>query len=630
MREKSDGNFEKIMDDNGIIWEDMDTLPDVSDSELDQLADRLSPSGSEAIPINNQINAPVRNIKTSDESLIQHSIDADNTNNMKCYHSKAQHGDINTHLGEKTLDDIEKTVHDIDQITVHTDGSERLNLQGRNKDNKVNTKENSNNKEVPVNIKAIEEGFMRKQSIEGKDSSSKRFKPIDITSSGKSSSSEKDLTSGGKEIHDFMIRSHRIIGHGSPNCGLDISETEPKKQKHDDVKNDSNFSDVQNKVSAIFEEKLKIISKKYNVKRHNLEQSGEKDQMQSISDKYRQRRKDIVDSLMSKCTHSNVSSFKSTDFNRSLSLPEHGKTNEHSEMHSLQENIPSLRRSIVLDGKSSGISIGKDGPQNHELSTVTIDSDNHAPEIKVANERCNKQEESGIKDEMQMNIVPSDKVVAPFQIGNFKEIIQARTSDSSVLHSADLEGTNEDKNVPSINRKSPNDPSIEMNEVETNHRAEETIDSVSENIIDNSTLESARSEPMNNSTRKMYRQNCEMDDEISEQLLNVDTSNDVNNLQNNKVENEHSSAGFSIFAEPIDDSCSIGEDSNTQSMIDRSHYLDADIDVDTDTESHYKGIATGQGDETDSISRGMSLEYAPDGQRFKSSRNTMSSASSQG
>ena len=648
MKERSTGNFERIMDDNGIIWEDMDTLPDVSDSELDQLADRLSPSGSEAIPINKQINVSVGNIGRIDESVNQHSNDSAVTNHTEDGLTSTRRSDANAQSGEKTDADIEKAVSNSDHIVDHIDGTVRLYQQGNNKDNTVNKEENSGEEQSMI-IQVNKERSIGHTSLMRQESSSKQFKPIDKTNSGKSSSSEKDLTSGGKEIHEFMSKSPGIIGNESQNCRLDISETGVKRNHN--MKNDNQISDDHNKVSTILEEKLKLISEKYNLKRHNLDHSDEKNQMQSISDKYRQRRKDIVDNLMSRCSHNNVSSFKSSNFNRSLSLPEHSKEIEDRETHSLPENHSHMRPSIVTNDATNETNMKFDGPQDLNICTVSNDSSYHESDVKEINESnkklehgaklkveninemSKKLEETGTRNEVQMAIVPPDNGVSTFQIGNFKEIIRAKTPETKINQSIEKENTNEDRNVSTVNKTLPNDHISEVNELEVNRSSpihtSETLnenetnnetDSVSEAEVDNLDMDADSRDPMKSMSRRIYRQNCEMDDEVPEHLQNV---------HQNKV-HEDSSAGFSIFAEPIDDTCSVGEDSNTQSMIDRSHYIDTDIDLDTDTESHYKGIAPGRGDGRDSISRSMSAEYGHNGQRLKSSRNTMSSASSQG
>ena len=660
MRERSTGNFERIMDDNGIIWEDMDTLPDVSDSELDQLADRLSPSGSEAIPVNKQINVPVGNIGRIDESVNQHSNDFPNTNHIEDGLTSTHRSDAKAQLGEKTDADIEKAVSNYDHRVDHIDGTVGLYPHGNNKDNTVNKEENSC-EEKSISIQVNKERSVGHKSLMRRGSSSKQFKPIDKTSSGKSSSSEKDLTSGGKEIHEFMSKSPGITGHESQNCGLDISETGVKNKHNHDMKNDNQISDDHNKVSAILEEKLKLISEKYNLKRHNLDHSDERDQMQSISDKYRQRRKNIVDNLMSRCSHNNVSSFKSSNFNRSLSLPEHNKETEDREMHSTSETHSHGRPSIVNNDAHNETNVKFNGPQYLDVSTVAKDSSYHESDVKEVNEgnkkleheakltvknlneMSNKLEETRTQNEVQLAIVPRDKGVSTFQIGNFNEIIQAKTPETKINQSIENENTNEYRNISAVNRTFPNDQVGEVNEVEVNrsspiHTSEKLnenetnneTDSVSEADVDNLDINADSSDPMKSMSRRIYRQNCEMDDEVPEHLQNVESFNDENDIHQNKVDHEDSSAGFSIFAEPIDDTCSVGEDSNTQSMIDRSHYIDTDIDLDTDTESHYKGIAPGRGDGSDSISRSMSAEYGHNGQRLKSSRNTMSSASSQG
>ena len=641
--ERSDESFDKIVDDHGIIWDEMDTLPDVSDSELDQLPDRLSPSGSEALRTNNQTNVPVGNMKSSDEKddagLMQQSIKKvdyfENPNNTNAYRKTGLFDDINVQLRENMPVSIEQTINDTNSLP------ERFKSQSLKHDTKImNEVDNLNTKGTPANGHAITESSVGRQSIMRNDSRSKRFKPIHTTSSGKSSSSEKDMTSGGKEVHDLMSRSPRVSIHGSPDCGSDISDNAIAKQYNGDVRNVTHVSNVQTKVSAIFEEKLKLISEKYNLKRHNDEQNGQKDQLQSISDKYRQRRKDIVDGLMSRCIHSDVSSFKSTDFNRSISLPEdnkkHGDSYPLHETSSLLHETSSLGRpASVTTYKSNEVSVQKDELPKHELHTASVDFNIQVPDIynlnNVANAQCNQNEEAGMDNEIQItdhkDLVSNNKLVASFQIDNFKEIIQAQNTDSVVNQSLDLERVSKDEPLPTIEIKSSDDHSVQVNQNETPHGAEKTLDSVTENRMDNMSMDNASSEPMNYA---MHQQKCETGDEISEQLKKADMSKGGNDSRNDNVENENSSGGFSIFAEPIDDSCSIGEDSNTQSMIDRSHFIDTDVDLDTDTESHYKGITTGRGDDTDSITRASSLEYAADCHRLKSSRNTMSSASSQG
>lgn len=649
--DRTDGNFDEIMDDNGILWDDMDTLPDVSDSELDHLEERLSPSGSEAIATKNQVTVPHRNLnisvlkdrknsKTLKEISLKKSSNSEKDNSADLYHTTNYNGamfekqrESSSVIHEKKSDDL-LFDHNTDH---HTESVQR--------DFSLSTEVNQNESGIKgdgrtiLNSIVLNDVSITRRSLTRDNSGSKRFRPIKATNSGKSSSSEKDITSGGKEVKHIMSKSPRISVHGVSDFRSDVSDKTDLKGDRHDLRNGQSVLDTQNKVSSTFEEKLLEISEKYKLKRYHDETNEEKDRIKAITDKYRQRRKDILENLlMAGSSHSESHAYSTPSgclrigSDRPVSLPERKEVKSilcvPKETFSCLGTYTETVQNFEGNSQSKSIQSYNDLHGIHSISNHQGHDNNEIIDDLL---NTNQFSVTNIEDKSKTND-DKEKTTALFQINNFKEILQSKAADLAVNPNSTPEPVIMDKKSLAGEKEVSECQIPDLVQNKVKQGTEETIDSTPEGRARGADMNVACIKPEKNIIHKMHQQTRETDDVMYDYVNPDDTSIGMSGdseLQNVMVESESSSGGFSIFAEPIDDSRSIDGDSNTQSVMDRSHFLDTDADVDTDTESHCRGSVAGQGDDTDSVQKGSSLDYS-DVQRLRSSRNTMSSASSQG
>ena len=648
MEEKSHGNFDKIMDDNGILWDDMDTLPEVSDSELDELEDRISPSGSEAISTKKQTNAPATT-KPNDNVILERSLVLKQRSEKQKYvikdekidtfYDKREEADAAIGLPMNLNDRKEDPIKLSKEQTTESKQSHENGFRSGIGD------EDICQKEAHVGEPAVQVHYVNDtRSMAGIISSSRLFKPISVANSGKSSPSERDLTSGGKEIHDFMTKSAIVNISRSPHL------TSYESHKVESKPNNTKFrscvdSESKDRKSFLFEEKLREISEKYRLKRFNSERMEDKDRLRSISDKYRERRKAILENIET-CCYQNRTQIKTSEYVkhtdiRPMSLPK--ELRKESKPHLLEKGVLShdlnpicqnQTRNGTSDIKSNGL---QNKQPNFELDSASLHSKNNSESDISSKPRTFRHEENsplvmqGNHNRNDTDTVLAEKEVSSFRIDNFKDLINTTKTEPLTFAPNQSETINREERTLTSEKQTP------VQQSETTDPQQQTLaDKTSEN---KATDECTNSKSNNSNTSviqkdnamlKMHQQYLEAVDTLSRKVVSEEADiADRFELQNEKSISDSSSGGFSIFAEPIDDTSSVGGDSNTQSMIDRSQFIDTDLDADTDTESQGKDYATGCGGNADPLTKEMPLDYA-DVYRLKSSRNTISSASSQG
>ena len=306
------------MDTNGILWDNMDTLPDVSDSELDELEYRVSPSGSEATTSKKKLNPVPTNVVNNDSKITQPRSSKNRTPKPKHDSAKSQKLDISDENeenivakefkrqgSEAKLSRAEKSISTHSYIKRNSVSSSDLIKSETELFKRSNIHENKNAdlKKTDTDILDITqtESTENKGRIELSRSSidsNKQFKPIPRISSGRSSPSEKDMTSGGKEIHKYMSNDVQCLPE-SVNDNIDGNTSVAFVTKYNSTSNDLTLTDAKSKISSLFEDKMHGISDKYNWKRTHSERKQESDKsLKEISEKYRQRRKALLDGII--------------------------------------------------------------------------------------------------------------------------------------------------------------------------------------------------------------------------------------------------------------------------------------------------------------------------------------------
>ncbi|WAR20896.1 FBX41-like protein, partial [Mya arenaria] len=191
-----DSGLRGLMDENGILWDDMDTLPDVSDSELG----RMSPSGSEAIATK----------ATHVPSQV--------TKRMVSSHTAI-------HVPQARCTDIQSEMVKRNTRRLYNDNSNKLSS-----------------------------GSVKKS----KSYSNFKFRPIKQASLEQKSLSDKDISSGGREVYKYITKppeeenydTHCISGY-SPT--LSRSDMSLSVRSNDDGKSYRNVESLQDKIQRISE-----------------------------------------------------------------------------------------------------------------------------------------------------------------------------------------------------------------------------------------------------------------------------------------------------------------------------------------------------------------------------------------
>ena len=724
--ERSGGDFDKIMDTDGILWDDMDTLPDVSDSELDELEYRVSPSGSEAIATKKPTNAVFTNVKKNNTKVTKRNSSRNSTTNNK----------QETIKGKKSISSSDEDDVTFKDTAARESRSSKLPQDRTSKSlrNSLLLSHSSDSDVVPVKEHKGEFGTKRavgknvaspnpncnklnhtvtkprvgrSRSSTGSGTNSKRFKPICVTNSGRSSPSEKDLTSGGKEIHRYMSRSpvKSIVLHGSANSPTDVLDggtatlvTEYKRSSDDRL-----LADVKSKVSSLFEEKLKEISEKYSYKRTYNKKPEENDhKLKEISEKYRQKRKDILDGAGVRydggSPRTKFADYVESTKDKTLSLPKRTSSHSHSgseydlqptlsdnvernnkldyntsdskydnfDSHLNGHDLGTRKSNEMVSGQDSGsepISIqpqkkvqdyenNKFSPplNRHDLETVSQIDPSHTVhdagrrESPVDMRQLIKNTEMNVGDrikkyESEISLSGKNDVsgrsVAKLSVDNTNVTDKAGslTSPAKKLQLSEPAATEAIATIiehtPFISYLQNKDESEDdsdiniLNEnttpIDSKPPVEIQVDTINEPVANEIITESQESKDVDHLTSSEH---------LEKEELKID-STDSNEHLNTLGGTDTSTEGFSIFAEPIDDTSSVDGDSNTQSFIDRNQDNDTDIDLDTDTESQSRGFTRRRSEDTSANTKGMHADYS-DVYRLKSSRNTMSSASSQG
>ncbi|KAK3597772.1 hypothetical protein CHS0354_006130 [Potamilus streckersoni] len=236
----NNGNFEQIIDENGIMWEDnQDTLPDISDSELD----RISPSGTEAVS-GNMANSPISPKYREDESVSSRqslqsrqnqtafskkgnipnsgAMERSNHSNRQVSNVRTDvHSDVNMSREtsenppekNKHISSANEKIPNSDFVQSNCDNGRRMSgkyttgsslsasdLHSRERYSSKSSSSNSNSF-----LKSQSPLDSRSKYLSGEEESkrSKLFQPIKspIAKSG----SDQDLTSGGREVHATLI-----------------------------------------------------------------------------------------------------------------------------------------------------------------------------------------------------------------------------------------------------------------------------------------------------------------------------------------------------------------------------------------------------------------------------------------
>ncbi|KAL4231532.1 hypothetical protein ACF0H5_009113 [Mactra antiquata] len=288
-RDQTDGIFNNIMDENGILWDDDNaTLPDVSDSELD----RVSPSGSEAISSHRK---STPNVTTAIESK------TNTRNNSTVIRSNNYRPEKRNEL--HVSPSTSSVVGLLNSSTLKDFGSDNITTKTFQKRSDAVRRQKHTKRE-----KGIPHRKERKEAM-----SKALFKPISSSPDNKSSISDKDMTSGGREINSYMrntpkieqeylthtfspTKSHSNAG-ASESMSVEFSQCISRDDLNDNTNHD--YRTVQLKTETT-EETINRISRKYSPKRtkHTVESepsSTINDKISSISEKYKIRRQNILE-----------------------------------------------------------------------------------------------------------------------------------------------------------------------------------------------------------------------------------------------------------------------------------------------------------------------------------------------
>lgn len=579
------------------------------------------------------------------------------------------------------------------------------------------------------------------------------FRPIRQPSDIRSSLSEKDITSGGKEVQKYMSVSPDIDVYGSDATYMDHSNS---SKSNSFVYSDSFLSNSKHTVEVKEEtlhEKIQRISDKYSTKRAKNNTMSDPEtsisaKVDSINEKYKVRRKKITEGHGVLPINANLrrakmesrtplkTSYLSTRTNKISSalptgnsgcidrlhltnysggllspgtltavsvlnsnateskLPQDYSVLSNSQFHLPSDNVhynPGDRRrgqylvSTDLNqeyGHSAGHTINPESQNMDEPVTyqTTRDSQNtiqeitasfSKPEDETKSDEQNKYiwpgakestfktdlatdtwtanfdsvEEPTIRAQEAVSIIKETKTAENAQI---KTDMVAAKSQTNIFNDA-VKSYTEKKRSPA-NDTIRNDAKITTDEYQYLVEEESDLDETSEETYQNSfekelgerldlTLRAAESAAPNKSEVKATLHEQKSEDSTRKQVASSDTirANDVHSSNLNLFEDvDHSEKSYtlskpitSMFAAEIDD-MSMGYDTNTQSYIDLPGCYGNHTDLDTDTEELKREFSENIGKNKDVIENGEGAKEFQERQTFKQSRNTTSSASSQG
>ncbi|KAH3855810.1 uncharacterized protein LOC127871097 [Dreissena polymorpha] len=304
-----------IMDENGIMWDDGDdTLPDVSDSELD----RESPSGTEAIATKNTVprvqSKPAISIST-DLPYMQrhgpwHTVD-DKRNKPDTQHSKPRKAISRSRSSScPRKDEISER-----SVKVHDPVSDSI---------KSYISSGTKYDELPT-VSRIKGGKMLETEMKHRNNSVQKlkrnnsfFRPIRRPSV--ENISDKEVSSGAKEVFMYTRKSPAV----KPNYPFDSS-----------LPSDMNSAISKTITEDSVSETIRRISKKYGNKRAKdnkyIRPRSVDDKIKDLNEKYKQKRKDIIDgkgvSPIHQSTSKSLPHFRTSDFESKMTVTSsHGRT----------------------------------------------------------------------------------------------------------------------------------------------------------------------------------------------------------------------------------------------------------------------------------------------------------------